>query len=140
MLQMVSRVWRVSVGVAASVLAGAALWTAGSVAHASGVVWSVGVNTPVVTVGAGSAYPVGHVVAAPMVRAPAYVQPAPVYVQPAQVVVQRPPVYVQPAPVVVAPPAVAYPYAYGAYPAYPRQHHHHHHHRPHPHWGNWDRY
>lgn len=60
------------------------------------VYWSIGVNSPGVSVGVSNAPPV-------------YVQPAPVYVQPAPVYVRPRPVYVQPAPVYVQPAPVYRP-------------------------------
>ena len=75
----------------------------GNVAQArDNVYWSIGVNSPGVSVGASNAPPVY------VQPAPVYVQPAPVYVQPRPVYVQPRPVYVQPTPVYVQPPAVVY--------------------------------
>lgn len=74
---------------AAALAALAALSLAGN-AQARDVFWSVGVNSPGVSVGVSNNRPV-------------YVAPAPIYVQPAPVYVQPAPLYVQPSPVFVQP-------------------------------------
>lgn len=97
-------------GVAAALLAGA------GAAQARDVYWSVGVNSPGVSVGvANGGYPV-------------YVAPAPVYAPPAPVYYAPPP----PRPVYYAPPAPVY---YAPPPGYYYGHRHHHH----RHHDRWDR-
>ena len=83
---------------AVSLVAGAwALSTAASQAHARDVYWSVGVNSPGVSIGASNAPVVVH-------QPPAYYYAPPVVVQPAPVYYHRPPAVVYGPPVVYAPP------------------------------------
>jgi hypothetical protein len=79
-------------------------------AQARDVYWSVGVNSPGVTVGASNGYPM---YSAP----PVYVAPAPVYYAPPP---PRPVYYAPPAPVYYAPPPPV------VYRGYGHRHHHHH--------------
>ena len=83
---------------AVSLVAGAwALSTAASQAQARDVYWSVGVNSPGVSIGASNAPVVVH-------QPPAYYYAPPVVVQPAPVYYHRPPAVVYGPPVVYAPP------------------------------------
>ena len=93
---------------AALAASGWALSAGASQAHARDVYWSVGVNSPGVSVGVSNAPPPRVVV-----------HPRPVYVEPAPVVVY--PGHRHPRPVVVAPARVVYADDYGY-----REYHHYH--------------
>ena len=105
--------WRRSSGLArglamaALVAGGWALSVGASKAHAGDVYWSVGVDSPGVSVGVSNAPP-PRVVVHP---SPVYVHPRPVFVEQAPVVVY--PGYRHPRPVYVAPAPVVYVDDYG---------------------------
>ncbi len=84
---------------ATAALALVAMGFAGGAHARDNVYWSVGVNSPGVSVGVTNGAPVY------VAQTPVYVQPAPVYVQPTPVYVPRP-VLIQPRPVYVQPTAV----------------------------------
>lgn len=110
--------WRRSSGlarglaIAALAAGGWALSTAATPAHAGDVYWSVGVDSPGVSVGVSNAPPPPRVVV---------VRPRPVYVEPAPVVVYSD-YYPRPRPVYVERPQVVYVEDYG-YREYRRDRH-----------------
>ena len=99
---------------AAGAVAAAALFGASAASARSDVSWSVGINTPGISLG---------------VAAPTYYAPPPVYYAPPQVYAPppvyyrpAPPVYYRPAPVYYAPPPVYYRPAPGYYRGHGHRH------------------
>lgn len=83
---------------ATAALALAAMGFAGSAHARDNVFWSVGMDSPGVSLNVGNAGPMY------MQAQPVYVEPAPIYYQPRPVYVRRAPVYVQRLPVYYARP------------------------------------
>lgn len=101
-----SRAWSVTLRGVALVAGAWAVSTLGGVAHARDVYFSVGVNSPGVSVGVSNLPPVRYYHPAPVVVAPpvVYASPPPVVVYPSRSVRAHPPVVYAPPPVHYGPP------------------------------------